>query len=87
MIILNMRNKRLIYDEEVIELTPIDAFTIAILSNNNLITREDFKKYDGIMCLSTLRTRIFRVKHLTKLKIDSQMHLGYRLKDEIYIDY
>lgn len=84
--ILNLKTKKL----DGKSLGTYESLTLALLSNNYCITKEEIKRFiykdDNKILDNALRGTINRLR--TKgIKIKSKAKFGYTLEDKIYIDY
>lgn len=82
--VLDMKNNKLILE---IELTPQDTKTLGLLSNGNFNRYDTLIDYTKINGIIALRSEISRLKKKTGLNIRSVFKKGYKLKDELYLDY
>lgn len=88
--ILSLRNRRLTIDGIPYELTYRETMALAFLSNNNIVTYDDFLKYLKIKNRHNLYGYITRLKAIKPLKdqIKCLNGHGYIMRHEvIYIDY
>lgn len=81
--ILNLRNRRLTIDGISYELTTRESLILAYLSNNNVVTYDDFYKYLKVKNRHNLYGYITRIKSIKALKDQIKCLRGHRIYYEI----